>query len=956
MTLLKLLEHFFTTFALCLLLFSTILPTISANLLSTDQTVLRAIPIASLGARVWEVLGPFPTGMREQDFGADPLEAFGGIDELPFSDVDRYPSELADNGTVGWFKVETNSDGKTVGPIFFEGIRWSFNQLSQGWAINQFQFWARSTFVTQRPTTVLVQCANVGEFHVDSRRLSGDWYAYGTVPHVLHLSAGTHEIRVRVINEIRIFGGKVPPPITFRLEIEEVPEGTEVLLLEKSVVVPDVVEGVIAGGLGSVTIENVNTWKEDWVEVIGVEADDADAGDVTFHIAPVYPSSLPIRVAPSQARPVAFKISFISSTSIPSTSTLKIRLKIHLRSSRGASTVFSPRLTLNCRAWGETFKFTFLDFDGTVHYAMAKPPRALFRPSADVLPPPILVATHGAGVEAEWPFWTDAYARQEAAWILYPTGRSSWGFDWHGPSYLNVRSALRALIKLPAVFPETNGVTNGHWAVGEESRVLYTGHSNGGQGAWYMASHFPDPAVAVLPAAGYVKIQDYVPYNLWIGNAHTDPIIRGILESSIIEYNNDLHASNMVGIPILTRTGGDDDNVPPWHSRKYARLVDEYSGDTNAVLISEIPGKGHFWEGGLSDDVITAFIDQFVLPDVIREDERFPHEFTLTVANPAGTGSKGGVLIEQLGVPYRVATTDDGIWTLRTTNVRRFRLPNDESRIVKRRGEIRTITVDGTKFRAVDVVGIDGWFERIMGKEWKFSTSRTWLTRERHPSTYGPVHQIFESLLPLLIIIPANAADHTHLHVAQKIAHEWYLYGRGDAEIVKDDDVSLVGRIKEEGFNGNLVLVGGPAENWSTREVLEKRRSEGMWRVAGGVCLDWRSPLRMDLSPSPAEITPILRQRHCRFCFCRYNIPLNCVLGVFFLHPWKSDHIALVIAGVDNDGLRQAGWLLPKRTGMMVPDWVITGPEMKWKGIGGILGAGFWDNNWQYDPVIGYLV
>lgn len=24
-----------------------------------------------------QVLGPFPTGMREQDFGADPLEAFG---------------------------------------------------------------------------------------------------------------------------------------------------------------------------------------------------------------------------------------------------------------------------------------------------------------------------------------------------------------------------------------------------------------------------------------------------------------------------------------------------------------------------------------------------------------------------------------------------------------------------------------------------------------------------------------------------------------------------------------------------------------------------------------------------------------------------------------------------------------------------------------------------------------
>lgn len=56
---------------------------------------------------------------------------------------------------------------------------------------------------------------------------------------------------------------------------------------------------------------------------------------------------------------------------------------------------------------------------------------------------------------------------------------------------------------------------------------------------------------------------------------------------------------------------------------------------------------------------------------------------------------------------------------LRTTNVRRFRLVNDEPRIVKRRGKIQTIIVDGTKFRAVDVVGIDGWFERIKGKEWK---------------------------------------------------------------------------------------------------------------------------------------------------------------------------------------------------------------------------------------------
>jgi hypothetical protein len=56
-----------------------------------------------------------------------------------------------------------------------------------------------------------------------------------------------------------------------------------------------------------------------------------------------------------------------------------------------------------------------------------------------------------------------------------------------------------------------------------------------------------------------------------------------ILESSIAEYNNDLHASNMVGMSILVRHGGSDDNVPPYHSRKYARLVNEHSHDITAA-------------------------------------------------------------------------------------------------------------------------------------------------------------------------------------------------------------------------------------------------------------------------------------------------------------------------------------------------------------------------------------
>lgn len=46
---------------------------------------------------------------------------------------------------------------------------------------------------------------------------------------------------------------------------------------------------------------------------------------------------------------------------------------------------------------------------------MAKPPIKL-TPSASE-PPPIIVALHGAGVEAENPVWPASYKKQEFAWV-----------------------------------------------------------------------------------------------------------------------------------------------------------------------------------------------------------------------------------------------------------------------------------------------------------------------------------------------------------------------------------------------------------------------------------------------------------------------------------------------------------------------------------------------------------
>ena len=36
-------------------------------------------------------------------------------------------------------------------------------------------------------------------------------------------------------------------------------------------------------------------------------------------------------------------------------------------------------------------------------------------------------------------------------------------------------------------------------------------------------------------------------------------------------------------MPLLARTGGADDNVPPLHSRRLVRLVNEHAGATDAA-------------------------------------------------------------------------------------------------------------------------------------------------------------------------------------------------------------------------------------------------------------------------------------------------------------------------------------------------------------------------------------
>ena len=146
----------------------------------------------------------------------------------------------------------------------------------------------------------------------------------------------------------------------------------------------------------------------------------------------------------------------------------------------------------------------FLHPSGIVSYAVLRPPS--LNASCKVVKQklPIILSLHGAGVEADSPQNKESYdgLPDLCAWVVLPSGGTTWsGDDWRtfhiilpfisfGDAdqttdrwgFSDVEAAIAAI---PQWMKKVNwmrqGVALDKWVV--------SGHSNGGQGAWYALTH-----------------------------------------------------------------------------------------------------------------------------------------------------------------------------------------------------------------------------------------------------------------------------------------------------------------------------------------------------------------------------------------------------------------------------------------------------------------------------------
>jgi hypothetical protein len=751
---------------------------------SSNASPRSPAPTTSVGIEVssWDVIGPFPQSAREQ--GADTLEAFGGIRGIPRGGPELYPSELASSwaggtaGRVGWrqFSAEPGDGSGTVN-VDFGDMRWAFMAASFGSSIQRARGWAVGDFEVQEASTYAITCEGVSNYMITSALtpelgpalpLNGDPYRTGwrgTQP--VRLAQGTHALWVpfTTSGSTASFSCRVEAyadsPLIQPLALIERPgagEGGRPNLFS------DIVDGVLATGHGSVAVENRGN--APIADFLVLPVDDAD-----FEVT-VAAEEAGLQLAKGQQRPLRLVVQQLVPTVACGGENRRRLLKFELQATVFPTTAAGERaggdeerrrfvsvditIELACRAFDdEPYVFTFVDKDGSVQYAVLRSPAMPCPQDAGC---PVLFATHGAGVESNPlrnPAWAGAFRQQPAAWTLLPTNRDAFGYDWQMIGYQNGLAALEALAtQLPGVPAARRPRT-----LVDADRLLYAGHSMGGHGCLEYVTHHGDRALGAAPAAGWISMGLYTFDKLRTGDGLIDPVLEGVLYASLAEWDTDLYSSHAVGIPLLMRLGGNDTSVPPWHLRRFARLVEQESAEPDAVAISEVVGEGHWWDAVMDDDeVMQPFYDSALATPTLLP--RMPAQFVSLTMNPATTSGRGGIRIEQLKTAGRLGRVlvdrypqgsvgEDGPWVMHTENVRRFSFYELAGRPLPANG----VVVDGATFVgegpltmptahlcAVDATAAPPdwqWCDGEAAEDWKVS--------ERSSANSGPMRQVLHS-------------------------------------------------------------------------------------------------------------------------------------------------------------------------------------------------------------------
>ena len=823
----------------------------------------------------WLYAGPFSVGAREGIVGViEDLENFRPKEK------DSLPSILPQGGRVDWKKTAPDSSGWVK--MEYENVWWDTLMDVYGVAGIVDAGYAYTEFVTNGRKRALIIAEKVGAFYLNGKSYYGDPYGHDIVRIPVILEDGINRVLVQTSG----YGDH-----SFMLKLIPVQNGSNgtpapVILLSKDATLPDIIAGEKQKLWAGITVLNTTSQRLKNVKL--------SVGDGRFFKENMItiPSLFPLCV-----KKVPVTLELVESLS--GIDTISIPVGVSYQDFHS-----EDRLHLRIREEGKSYKITFISgIDHSCQYYAVLPPKDYDSRKQYSL----ILTLHGAGVEASG--LVDCFSSKDWAFVVAPTNRQRYGFDWQDWGRLD---ALEVLDLVKRSFPI------------DTTRVYLTGHSMGGHGTWHIALAHPDLFAASAPEAGWTCFQLYIPWFLQKSFLFAQPEQITIRDMSLREDFTPNFVENARNLPIFILQGGSDDNVPPVHSRLFASLLEKLDYEYH---YKELPGKGHWFELDtlnrplcVDDPELMAFLKE-------RKREIFPRHVVFKTTNIGQSYKSYWVEIIEQERPFfesRIEAEVCTVWCtpevkenrieIKTRNVRQFNLSLSKDLISY--GRI-VFLIDGEKINYSFKESEKLTFSK-KGDSFQIGKAKL-LPLRKSPEFYGPIKQAYFSPFILVYGTKGNSlVTEITLHQARLEATRWWRNANGLAEILPDTEVT-----QEWMEDYNLILFGGPEENFVTAslnkslpiKIKDKRVFLGEKEISGdGIAVEF-------VYPNPANPRKLI-----------------------FVHE-----------GVGLDGMKLSTFFTAIYSGAGLPDFIIFDGEVKYKAWGGVRCAGFFDSKWQIDEKSYYL-
>ncbi|MBN2081343.1 prolyl oligopeptidase family serine peptidase [bacterium] len=814
----------------------------------------------------WWVIGPFPAGVREP--GTDGLAYY---DEPPLDNPllqTSFPSLLVPGGLARWHYIPSGDDG-TVTVDFPEITEESLELITDAWGFagamdKSYAF--MSVDVPHGPRRALIDLERAGGFQLNGLPYGADPYGHHLGPTPVVLDQGPNEFKITISR-----GG------SFQFRI--LPAEQDLLVLDNALTLPDLVRGEVPPRFFGLALVNTT---DEWIELSGYDVTGGSAASL-YGWAEHYP----VRIAPLAVQSYAVKLWPAPDALAADFPDDKATLELQLNYGTGTQAV---ELELNVVDPAAARRVTFMSLiDDSVQYYGLLPPKD-YDPGKQY---GVIVSLHGAGVEAIGQ--ARSYQPKDFAFVVAPTNRRCFGFDWQD---WGRRDIFDVLFHLYAT----------HLGQIDDNRVHLTGHSMGGHGTWYNA--FTDPGVwaSAAPSAGWTTFDLYVPMYLRRNATTGDPRANLIWQLALREDNTLVLADNALNLPIYALEGGADDNVPPQQPRM---LVEELKRRGYEVEYEEVPGMGHWW--GRPETPFTDCIDNERHNRLWRETVRdpWPRHVLFRTHNFSISHHAYWVWIEAPEQAYRdtvidAQVTDDGDVVVKTTNVRALMLELSPELLP---GGLARLTIDGQPFEILINRRAYLHFQFVDGR---WQTGRYAPTGLHKSMTcYGPWREVM--MAPFYIVYGTSGGAEKariNLNLARLYAQQWWYRGNGRCTIIPDTE------FRRELDESNLILLGGPDCNTVTRWLVDRFPIQP---VEGGVRVGGRLVAGDDLTYKFVYPQP-------------YSIKGN---------------VVLVEGGTSPEAMQRLASFTGVYSGGGFPDWMVWGDGVKLKGFAGAHAVGFFDMDWQ---------